>query len=49
MTTQRIALDEYLGQAFNRIRVAMIVVNQHGEITRTNELAETTFGYRTKS
>ena len=46
MTTQRMALDEYLGQAFNRIPVAMIVVNQHGEITRTNELAETTFGYR---
>jgi PAS domain S-box-containing protein len=45
MTAQRIALDEYLGLAFNRIPVAMIVVNKLGEIIRTNELAETTFGY----
>jgi len=45
MTAQRIALDEYLGQAFNRIPVAMIVVNEGGEIIRLNDLAETTFGY----
>lgn len=45
MTTQRIALDEYLGQAFNRIPVAMIVVNERGDIIRMNDLAETTFGY----
>ena len=42
---KRIQLDEYLGQAFDRIPVAMIVVNQRGEITRLNQLAETTFGY----
>lgn len=48
MTARRIALDEYLGQAFNRIPVAMIVVNQHGEIIRMNELAETTFGYQSE-
>ncbi len=45
MTEKRIQLDEYLGQAFDRIPVAMIVVNQRGEITRLNQLAETTFGY----
>ncbi|QHE87025.1 sensor histidine kinase [Hydrogenophaga sp. BPS33] len=42
---KRIELNEYLGQAFDRIPVAMIVVNQRGEITRLNQLAETTFGY----
>jgi len=45
MAEQRLKLDEYLGQAFDRIPVAMIVVNQFGEITRMNQLAETTFGY----
>ncbi|MBL0944644.1 MAG: PAS domain S-box protein [Hydrogenophaga sp.] len=45
MTNRRIELDDYLGQAFHRIPVAMIVVNQRGEITRVNQLAETTFGY----
>jgi PAS domain S-box-containing protein len=45
MTTQSLALDRYLGQAFNRIPVAMIVVNKDGEIIRMNDLAETTFGY----
>ncbi len=45
MVPQRIQLDEYLGQAFNRMPVAMIVVNQQGAITRVNQLAETTFGY----
>ena len=45
MAEQRIGLDEYLGQAFDRIPVAMVVVNQKGEITRLNQLAETTFGY----
>jgi len=45
MSTRRIELDDYLGQAFHRIPVAMIVVNQRGEITRVNQLAETTFGY----
>jgi len=48
MTVKRIQLDEYLGQAFDRIPVAMIVVNQRGEITRLNQLAETTFGYRSE-
>jgi len=38
-------LDEYLGQAFDRTPVSMIVVNQAGEITRANRLAEQTFGY----
>lgn len=38
-------LDDYLGQAFDRIPVAMVVVNQQGMITRTNRLADTTFGY----
>ena len=45
MTALRIALGEYLGQAFYRIPVAMIVVNNDGTIVRLNELAETTFGY----
>ncbi|MCW5671198.1 MAG: PAS domain S-box protein [Hydrogenophaga sp.] len=45
MAEQRPKLDEYLGQAFDRIPVAMIVVNQLGKITRLNQLAETTFGY----
>ncbi|MEZ5662430.1 MAG: histidine kinase dimerization/phosphoacceptor domain -containing protein [Burkholderiaceae bacterium] len=40
-----IELDEYLGQAFRRMPVAMIVVNHRGLITRVNELAEITFGY----
>jgi PAS domain S-box-containing protein len=42
---KKINLDEYLGQAFDRIPVAMIVVNQEGSITRLNQLAESTFGY----
>jgi PAS domain S-box-containing protein len=42
---KKINLNEYLGQAFDRIPVAMIVVNQQGAITRLNQLAETTFGY----
>jgi PAS domain S-box-containing protein len=45
MPLPRIQLDEYLGQAFDRIPVAMIVVTSSGEITRLNHLAETTFGY----
>lgn len=45
MVMQRIQLDEYLGQAFHRMPVAMIVVNQQGAITRVNQLAESTFGY----
>lgn len=45
MVPQRIQLDDYLGQAFNRMPVAMIVVNQHGVISRVNQLAEHTFGY----
>ena len=40
MTTLTLALDRYLGQAFNRIPVAMIVVNKDGEIIRMNDLAE---------
>ncbi len=44
MNIKRSELDDYLGQAFHRIPVAMIVVNQRGQITRVNELAETTFG-----
>lgn len=42
-----VQLDEYLGQAFDRTPVSMIVVNQAGEITRANRLAEQTFGYST--
>lgn len=45
MPGNRIELDDYLGQAFHRMPVAMIVVNQRGQITRLNQLAETTFGY----
>ena len=45
MSQQQIRLDEYLGQAFDRIPVAMVVVNLQGVITRLNRLAETTFGY----
>jgi two-component system, sensor histidine kinase PdtaS len=48
MAEPRIQLDEYLGQAFDRIPVAMIVVNHLGEIVRLNQLAETTFGYSTE-
>lgn len=48
MVPQRIQLDEYLGQAFNRMPVAMIVVNQQGAITRVNQLAEATFGYEAR-
>lgn len=39
MVPQHIRLDEYLGQAFDRMPVAMIVVNQQGAITRVNQLA----------
>lgn len=45
MNTPHIRLDEYLGQAFDRIPVAMVVVNLQGTIIRLNRLAETTFGY----
>jgi PAS domain S-box-containing protein len=45
MSSSSIRLDEYLGQAFHRMPVAMIVVDQQGLITRLNRLAETTFGY----
>ena len=45
MPSPSIHLDEYLGQAFHRMPVAMIVVTQEGEITRLNQLAESTFGY----
>lgn len=45
MAQAPIHLDEYLGQAFDRIPVAMVVVNQFGAITRLNQLAESTFGY----
>ena len=38
-------LDDYLGQAFERMPVAMVVVDQQGRITRSNRLADTTFGY----
>lgn len=48
MVPQHIQLDEYLGQAFNRMPVAMIVVNQQGAITRVNQLAEATFGYEAR-
>jgi PAS domain S-box-containing protein len=48
MTERQVQLDEYLGQAFDRIPVAMIVVNHLGEIVRLNQLAETTFGYSTE-
>lgn len=45
MSLQQIHLDGYLGQAFDNIPVAMIVVNARGEIVRMNRLAESTFGY----
>jgi len=45
MSPQHIRLDEYLGQAFDRMPVAMVVVTQQGVITRANRLAESTFGY----
>lgn len=45
MKARRLALDEYLGKAFDRIPVAMIVVDDAGEIIRLSEVAETTFGY----
>ncbi len=48
MPHKQIRLDEYLGQAFDRIPVAMVVVNQQGLITRLNRLAETTFGYQSE-
>lgn len=40
-----VQLDEYLGQAFDRTPVSMIVVDETGVITRANQLAEQTFGY----
>lgn len=45
MSLPHMRLDEFLGQAFDRIPVAMVVVNTQGLITRMNKLAETTFGY----
>ncbi len=45
MAIQQIHLDGYLGQAFDSIPVAMIVVNAQGEIVRLNRLAESIFGY----
>ncbi|MGC4365077.1 sensor histidine kinase [Hydrogenophaga sp. R2] len=45
MSSKSVPLDEYLGRAFDRTPVSMIVVNQAGEITRANRLAEQTFGY----
>jgi PAS domain S-box-containing protein len=48
VTLQTIRLDEYLGHAFDSIPVAMVVVNRDGQITRANQLAETTFGYTSK-
>ncbi|MBA4264287.1 MAG: histidine kinase [Comamonadaceae bacterium] len=45
MPIQQIHLDGYLGQAFDNIPVAMIVVNAQGEIVRLNRLAESAFGY----
>lgn len=45
MTAQLMQLDGYLGQAFDNIPVAMIVVNGKGSIVRLNRLAESTFGY----
>jgi len=47
MSSKSVPLDEYLGRAFDRTPVSMIVVNQAGEITRANRLAEQTFGYDT--
>nr|MCU0763820.1 PAS domain S-box protein [Hydrogenophaga sp.] len=45
MALQMIHLDGYLGQAFDNIPVAMIVVNAQGVIVRMNRLAESIFGY----
>lgn len=45
MTVERMELDSYLGQAFQRVPVAMIVVDRAGAIVRANRLAESTFGY----
>lgn len=45
MSPALVQLDEYLGQAFHRMPVAMIVVDQQGVISRANGLAESTFGY----
>ena len=45
MSPALVQLDEYLGQAFHRMPVAMIVVDQQGTISRANGLAESTFGY----
>jgi two-component system, sensor histidine kinase PdtaS len=45
MSVNHMHLDEYLGLAFDRIPVAMVVVNLQGQITRLNMLAESTFGY----
>lgn len=38
-------LDAYLGQAFDQVPMAMIVVDAAGRIVRLNPLAEKTFGY----
>lgn len=45
MSAQQMQLDRYLGQAFDSVPVAMIVVNAQGRIVRLNRLAEGTFGY----
>ena len=45
MSPALVQLDEYLGQAFHRMPVAMIVVDHQGTISRANGLAESTFGY----
>lgn len=39
MSSQQIHLDGYLGQAFDNIPVATIVVNARGEIVRMKRLA----------
>lgn len=46
MGNRSIRVDDFLGLAFDRIPVAMVVVNQSGLITRVNQLAETAFGYQ---
>jgi len=38
-------LDAYLGQAFDQVPMAMIVIDARGRVVRVNPLAETTFGY----
>lgn len=45
MAEDQLGLDEYLGRAFDRIPVAMIVVNHRGVIARVNQLAVSIFGY----